>query len=193
MNETQTVRHEPRGGLAGFVDRLAGPGATTAELALQFGVAFAAAGAAAVWYAISQGGSPWLVALAAVLGFDLGGGVVTNATAAAKRWFHRPGQGFADHFGFVLLHIVHIALISFIVLGISWRYFAGASIVLVAGALLILLTPRRLTRPVAMAVYALVLVSHRGFLPVPLGFEWFTPVFFLKLFVCHLVPEGGDR
>lgn len=192
MKQTQAVRLEPRAGLAGFVDRITGPGATRTELVLQFGIAFGAAGAAAAWYAVTEGGSPWLIVLAAVFGFDQGGGVVTNATATAKRWFHRPGQGFVEHLGFVLLHIVHIAVISFLAMDAEWRYLAGASAVLVVGALVILLTPGRLKRPVAMAVYAVVLVSHRGFLPIPPGFEWFTSVFFLKLFVCHLVPERGD-
>jgi hypothetical protein len=50
-----------------------------------------------------------------------------------------------------------------------------------------------LTRPTAPAVFAVVLIVHRGLLPFLLGFEWFTPVFFLKLFVSHLVPERASR
>lgn len=191
MERSQRVQ-QPRSGFAGMIDRLAGPGATPAELGLQFGVATAAAVAAGTWFAATEGGSPLLAALAVVIGFDLGGGVVTNATGSAKLWFHRPGQGFAQHFGFVLIHLVHIAIVSFLLLDGSWQYFVGASLVLIGGALVILLIPRELKRPVAMAVYGLVLVSHRGFFPIPPGLEWFTPVFYLKLFVSHLVPEGFE-
>ncbi|MFW5729595.1 MAG: hypothetical protein ACOCYG_08015 [Spirochaetota bacterium] len=176
-----------------MVDRLAGPGATPAELTLQFGVAFAAAAAAGSWYALTADGRWWIAAVAVFLGFDLGGGVVTNATATAKRWFHRDGQGFAEHMGFIAVHILHLAVIGFVVLPASRHYFLIASGILLGGAVIILLAPRPLTRPTALALFALVLVLHRAVLPIPPGFEWFTPVFFLKLFVSHLVPEGAPR
>jgi hypothetical protein len=190
---TPTPTPTPRPGFGGLIDRLAGPGATPAELALQFGVAFAAAAGAGVWYALTSGGRWWMIAIAVLLGFDLGGGVVTNATASAKRWFHRDGQGFAQHLGFIAVHVLHLAVIAFVVLPASWHYFLAASGMLLGGAVIILLAPSALIRPVALALFAVVLVVHRGVLPIPPGFEWFTPVFFLKLFVSHLVPEEAAR
>jgi hypothetical protein len=192
MNTVNAEALKPRRGLAGMVDRLAGPGATPVELLLQFTVAFAAAAAAGVWYLRTTDSRPWLAAIAIVLGFDLAGGVVTNATASAKRWFHREGQGFAQHIGFIAAHILHLAVIAFVVFPASWHYFGVASGILIGGALVILLTPPALTRPIALAVFAIVIVVHRGVLPVPRGLEWFTPIFFLKLFVSHLVPEGAE-
>lgn len=192
MNAVNADALKPRPGLAGMVDRLAGPGATRAELLLQFGVAFAAAAAAGIWYARTADSRPWMIAIAIVLGFDLAGGVVTNATVSAKRWFHREGQGFAQHLGFIAVHVLHLAVIAFVALPASWHYFGVASGMLIGGALVILLSPPALTRPMALAVFAVVLVVHRGVLPVPTGLEWFTPIFFLKLFVSHLVPEGAE-
>lgn len=52
--------------------------------------------------------TPWQLGAIAILGFDLVGGVLTNATAAAKRWYHRPGQGCLQHMAFVSMHLFQL-------------------------------------------------------------------------------------
>src|SRR5574337_1540630 len=103
----------PRPGLAGAPDRFIGPGATRAEIVLQFAIPAIAAILALLharyigvhWSAIQY-------VLCALLAFDIAGGIITNATSSAKRWYHRAGQGFRQHFRTVLLHLAHPALRS---------------------------------------------------------------------------------
>jgi VIT1/CCC1 family predicted Fe2+/Mn2+ transporter len=93
-------------------DRFVGPGATRAEQVLQF--AAPAVAAAVLVLAALVGGSGWSLVqyiVAAVITLDMVGGVITNATGAAKRWHHRRSQGFGNHMGFVLIHIVQIAVV----------------------------------------------------------------------------------
>ncbi|WP_462323105.1 hypothetical protein [Halochromatium sp.] len=85
---------QPRTGLAGALDKFIGPGATTAELLLQILAPLVAALAAPLYAALSGEDWSWFqYLLCAVLAFDMVGGVVTNATSSAKRWYHRDGQG----------------------------------------------------------------------------------------------------
>ena len=92
---------KPRSGWQGNIDRFIGPGATTAELVLQFVPAVVMAIAAPLYaQSISPDFTGWQLGLIAFLAFDFMGGVLTNATAAAKRWYHRPGQGWQQHLSF---------------------------------------------------------------------------------------------
>jgi hypothetical protein len=85
---------EPRAGWRGEFDRFIGPGTTRAELALDLGFAVLGAGAMLV-YALTSF-PQWSIiqiGVAVLLAFDISGGVVTNATSSAKRWYHRAGRG----------------------------------------------------------------------------------------------------
>ncbi len=184
---------EPRRGFAGAVDRLTGPGAEPAEAVLQFGVALLAAIAAWFWYRSSAAGSLWTAGLAAFLAFDIAGGVVTNATSTAKRWFHRAGEGFAEHFRFQALHLVHVAVVALVFAGGDWLLFAVLAATLLGCSMVILATPLYLKRPVSMALYGVVVVVLPLAVSAPSGMEWFVPLFYLKLLVSHLVPEEPYR
>lgn len=185
-----TVDVSPRSGFAGVLDRFTGPGATRAELVLQFLPPLIAAILAPA-YAISQelDWSPWQLGLAALLALDLLGGVLTNATATAKRWYHRPGQGFTEHFSFVLVHLLHIAAVAWLFRGGDGVFFLGVSGYLMVGAIAILRAPLYLQRPIALGLYGLVLLGDRYIFVPTEGLEWFLSFFFLKLFVSHLVFE----
>lgn len=182
---------EPRLGLAGYWDRFVGPGATRAELWLMTLPALVAAVAAPLLgRAAELNWSLWQMLLIAVLAFDLVGGVVTNATTAAKRWYHRPGQGFRDHFGFVVVHFIHPLLVGWLFLDGDWGYTAVAYGYLLLAALLILKAPLYLQRPLALLLYLSGLLLAFYLLPAPPGLEWFLPVFYLKLLVSHLLKEA---
>ena len=134
--------------------------------------------------------NPWQLGQIAILGFDLVGGVLTNATAAAKRWYHRPGQGWRQHMIFVCVHLSHIGLVALVFRGMDWLFFAGVVIYLLAAAGLILRSPLYLQRPITLGLYSLALLGDRYlFAPTP-GLEWFLPLFFLKLLVvtCCMRP-----
>ncbi|MEL6381588.1 MAG: hypothetical protein AAFQ89_03770 [Cyanobacteria bacterium J06626_18] len=181
---------EPREGLVGLLDRFVGPGATRAELCLQLIPSVIAAIAAPIYaLTLPMQWTPLQLGLTAVFAFDLVGGVLTNATAAAKRWYHRPGQGWCQHLAFVAVHILHIFLLAWIFRAGDWVFLLGISSYLLGAAVVIVRSPLYLQRPVALGLYGLALLGDRYlWLPTP-GLEWFLPLFFLKLLVSHLLQE----
>jgi hypothetical protein len=106
---------QPRSGFAGALDKFFGPGTTGAEAWIE-GVFCIGAGVAMPLYAYLNGFEWSLVQyiLAAWLAFDMVGGIITNATSSAKRWYHRPGQGFKEHFNFIALHIGYLFLVAWL-------------------------------------------------------------------------------
>ena len=128
--------------------------------------------------------------MAALLALDITGGVVTNATGAAKRWYHRPGQGFKQHFLFTAIHLLQLAVVGWLFRGDGLVYVAVLYPVLLLGAVCILAAPLRIRRPTAMACYAAALAVSLYVTGLTPGLEWFEPLFFLKLFVAHLLDEA---
>jgi hypothetical protein len=177
----------------GMLDRFIGPGATRAELWLQFSPALLSAIA---WLVaalrMDWGWSPLQIAMVMLLSIDLVGGVATNATSSAKRWYHREGQGFRQHFGFVLIH-VHPFLVMALFDPGNWQFALGSYGYLLAGALAILASPLYLRRPLALLLLLGGSVLSLYVLPIPVQFEWFLPVFYTKLFASHLLREEPYR
>jgi hypothetical protein len=185
---------EPRRGLLGEWDKFVGPGQTRAEFWLIL-IPSVVATLALAGYARLQGLNWNLVQtiVAMLLAFDLMGGVITNATSTAKRWYHRDGQGTVQHIGFIAVHAVHIFLVAWLFRGMDWLYFGVFYSCLLAASLIILSVPLYLQRPVAFLLYGgVVLISFYRFSPTP-GFEWFVPVFFMKLLLSHLLKEAPYR
>ncbi len=182
---------EPRRGLAGEWDKFVGPGQTRAELWLIL-IPSLLAGAALPWYAwrAGLGWTPLQLAVAGLMALDLVGGVITNATATAKRWYHRPGQGWLQHLAFIAVHAVHIALAAWLFRDGDWLYFGVYYAYLLAASLVITRAPLYLQRPVALLLLVGVILLNLYALPSTPGMEWFAPVFFLKLLVSHLLKES---
>ncbi len=184
----------PRSGIAGAWDRFVGPGATRAELALQLVIPVVAALAALLHATRTTEHWSWLhYVVGGVLAFDIAGGVVTNATSAAKRWYHRAGQGFWQHLGFVALHLLHLLLVSWLYLGFDFAWIVIAGGYLLCASAVILSVPQYLQRPVALTAYGGALLTSLYVLAPPVGLEWFLPLFYLKLLVSHLVKEEPYR
>ncbi|MEM9388370.1 MAG: hypothetical protein AAGA68_25190 [Pseudomonadota bacterium] len=194
MNDIDWNYPTPRAGSVGLMDRFVGPGATAAELWLQFSLA-ALAIVGAIAYAVWQG-VEWSLPqylLAGFLAFDVVGGIVTNATSSAKRWYHRPGQSRSDHFKFVATHIIHLSLVAWVFVNGQWPWSAMAAAYLFAASWLILSVPKYLQRPVALGAFACAIVLCDVALARPPGLEWFAPLFYLKLLVSHLPTEEPYR
>lgn len=199
MNQQHTTRINwafppPRKGFRGALDTFIGPGATRAELVVQ-GILTILGGMTVIGLALWSGAtwSPVQMVLAGLLALDMVGGIVTNATSSAKRWYHREGQGFWRHFGFTSLHIVHIFLVAWLFRDMDWHFLVLGSIFLLTAATLILKTPLYLQRPVALFLFAMSLpLTQYAFSPTP-GLEWFLPFLFLKLLVSHLLREEPYR
>jgi len=181
---------EPRKGLIGEWDKFVGPGQTRAELWLIV-IPSLLAGALVPTYAIAVklGWSVLQLVVAGVMAFDLTGGVITNATATAKRWYHRPGQTWQKHLGFIAVHALHIALVAWLFRGLDWVYFVVFYGYLLGASLIITRVKLYLQRPVALLLLVIVIILGIYAFPPVRGMEWFIPVFFLKLLVSHLLKE----
>lgn len=180
----------PRRGLLGSWDRLVGPGMSRAENALVLSAGGVGSVAATLW-AMDAEADWFAVLIAAILGLDVIGGAVCNATDTTKRWYHRPEAAPAHHFGFVVLHVAHVALVAWAFRGsaFDFSYFAVIGGAVVVCSLLVLASPLYLKRPVAAGLYLVALaLAFYGVGPTP-GVEWFVPALFLKLHIGHLVPE----
>lgn len=193
MTSSPKTNTGPRVGWRGALDGFIGPDATNAELWVQFTPAVIAA-VVAPWYAVvaHEKERPWTrfeLFMIGLLALDFVGGVLTNATSAAKRWYHRPGQGLAEHMKFVCLHLLHIATVTFLFRRGDLRFLVGVSLYLLFAATVILSCPRYLQRPIALGLYMIVLVADRYVVSPTVGLEWFLSFFFLKLLISHLLHE----
>ncbi len=181
------VAPQPREGWPGLLDRVIGPGASRAEWVLNVVPALIAALLAPLYaWVVDVHWHALLYVVAGLLALDMVGGVVTNATASGRRWYHRPGLGWGAQLGFVGMHLLHLLLVSWLFL--SWDPFwvvaAGGWLLFAAVAILGAAAPLR--RPLAMLAYVIALLLALFVLPQPEGLEWFLPLFYLKLLVSHL-------
>jgi hypothetical protein len=143
-------------------------------------------------YALARAAEPWSslqIGVVALLAFDLSGGVITNATSAAKRWYHRQGQGLRQHLAFVLPHGVHLALLAWLFPALGWIFALLCYLYLVTATIAVLRAPLYLQRPVALIAYVGALLLNLVLAPPP-ALAWIAPLFFLKLLVAHLLTEA---
>jgi hypothetical protein len=194
MSEINWRPPEPRSGLLGEWDKFVGPGATSTEEWVQFIGGLALLALLGVVIGLNSGSLNWTavqIVIAALLGFDIVGGIITNATSAAKRWYHREGHsGLKAHLPFVALHGVHLLVVSALFHGMDWTYFAVSYAYLMAAAALILLIPLYVQRPVAFALYAGGLLLSFYVITPAAGLEWFIPFLYFKLLISHLLKEA---
>ncbi|CAB9514316.1 expressed unknown protein [Seminavis robusta] len=196
-----TTRSTPPAPREGFflnqLDTFIGPGATTAEIFLQFGASFVI-GLLCFWIKYDNDATEvstnWKHnAIVIGLGMDMIGGVVTNSTSAAKRWYHRPGQNFSQHMTFIAIHAMQIGTVAFLFCpqkDQQWFYFAAVYGCLLVSSTIVHSVPLYLQRPMAMSLVATAIpMSMSKVLPETPGMEWFIPLLFLKLLVSHLTPE----
>ncbi|MEU2076938.1 hypothetical protein [Streptomyces sp. NPDC013489] len=181
-------------GLAGRLERFMGPGKSRSEslvetLGLLGCVSLLAAG---LWTSgIARDLSTAQLVVVALAGLDLIGGVLTNATNAAKRWYHRADPGARRaRLLFVSAHLIHLAAMGLVVLSGDLTWTLTNAALLLGGAVTVEYAPLHLRRPVAMALLTAAVLVNLFWLPVPTALAWFAPLFFLKLLVCHLVPEA---
>jgi hypothetical protein len=183
-----------RKGWRGYWDAFVGPGATSAEEWLQLLGGLVLSTIALLVFFLRFPGQPTLaqIVVLSLLALDLSGGIITNATSTAKRWYHREGQGSWQLLVFILPHGIHLALLVWLFPGFAWWFFLLFYGYLVASALLILHTPLYLQRPMAFICYAGVVLLSSLSAPTP-GLEWVVPFLFLKLLISHLLKEAPFR
>ncbi|MFI6985905.1 hypothetical protein ACIBSV_46100 [Embleya sp. NPDC050154] len=181
-------------GLAGRLERFMGPGKSRSESVVEtLGfLGCAALLAAGLW--TSEAAHHWSTAQLVVVvlaGLDLIGGVLTNATNAAKRWYHRADPGARRaRLLFVSAHLIHLAAMGLVVLSGDLAWILTNAALLLGGAPVVEFAPVHVRRPVAMALVTAAVLVNLFWVSVPAALAWFAPLFFLKLLVCHLVPEA---
>ncbi|QBD80329.1 hypothetical protein EPA93_31910 [Ktedonosporobacter rubrisoli] len=88
---------QPRAGIGGVWDRLAGPGATAAENWVNLTWVLLFTIAALAYPLLSHlKWNFWQLLLVGLIAFDIAGGISVNASPAAKRWWNRPGQALSS-------------------------------------------------------------------------------------------------
>lgn len=181
-------------GWSGRLERFMGPGKTRAESIVETvggTLGFAALAALAATDESVQRWSSLEIGLAVVLALDLVGGVLTNATNSAKRWYHRPGSGRARaRLAFVAAHVVHLAVVAFVLLpdGTAWWWTHLA--LLVVSSVVIELVPVDVRRPTAVAALVVAVTLGQAIAPVEGVLVVVPALFYLKLLLGHLVPEA---
>ncbi len=175
-------------------EKFIGPGATKAELIIQQAFPYLFGTLLPLIAYLKGWGWNWIqMILAALLAIDMLGGVLTNATSTAKRWYHREGQGFKQHMKFVLLHILQIFVVMAAFDWGNWIFVIGGYSYLLIASLTILKSPLYLQRPIALgSLFGGVLIALY-ILPTPPHFEWFLPAYYIKILVSHLLLEEPYR
>ncbi|WP_410876628.1 hypothetical protein [Nocardia sp. A7] len=170
-----------------ITDRLIAPNATRSEAALCYSAAVVGAATAGL---LARSSSALVIIVVVVVGFDLFGGAVVNATASAKRWFHRPSLDARHHLAFVAIHGQPF-LLALVVPGFGWSTAAAIYGLVLAAAVVVTSTPKRLRTPVAFAATVFGTAITTAVLTVPTFLLWFGPVLLIKLLLAHLLPEPG--
>ena len=181
-------------GRGGRLERFMGPGKTRAETVVELvggALAFAAVAAVAAGDESVREWSSLQIGLGVVLAVDLVGGVLTNATGSAKRWYHRPGPGRTRaRLGFVAAHVAHLAVVAFVLLPGDLLWWWTNLGLLMAAAVLIEVVPVEVKRPTAFAALVCAVAVGQAVAPTTGVLALFPVLFHLKLLVGHLVPEA---
>jgi hypothetical protein len=130
----------------------------------------------------------WKVVLACVLAFDIIGGIAANASAAAQRWYHRPGSAA----GASRVRGAPRRPDRGRRLGLPrWRLgYVAAGMVWLLGAVAVLLwAPLYLRRTLALCAVLAASCSSTWRAP-DARLEWFAAAFYLKLLAAHANREA---
>ncbi|MFD3704906.1 hypothetical protein ACFWUP_17350 [Nocardia sp. NPDC058658] len=168
-----------------ITDRLIAPNATRSEAALCYSAAAVGAVTAGL---LAKNSSVLVIVVVTLVGFDLFGGAVVNATASAKRWFHRPGRDARHHLAFVAIHVQPF-LLALVVPGFGWWTAAAIYGFVLAAAVVVTSAPDVLRTPIAFAATVFGVAITTSMLAVPSFLLWFGPVLLIKLLLAHLLPE----
>lgn len=167
---------------------LTAPNATSAERLLGYGAGVAGAAiAGALAIAAELPALPTIILI--VVGFDLLGGVVVNATPSGSRRFHTPGTPRWQPLGFVAAH-VHPFVLALVLPEMQWTTAIVAYAGIVFAAVLVILAPEALREPIAFASAAIVTLVCTSVLLPGAVVAWVAPLLVIKLLLSHLLPHA---
>lgn len=191
-NSSSTRAYESVARLKRLTAFLIAPHATAGEIVLGYGAALCGSGAMIV-LALHADLSALQTAVLALMGFDVCGGAVVNATQAAGRRFHHPEQPARRSLLFCAAHIhtlVLSAIFPIFPMTVAIQFYIG----LVASCTAVRLTPPHLRSPIAYVAATTLLMAWSIALPftgivLPPYLAWLFPVMTVKLLLAHLVPR----
>ncbi len=140
------------------------------------------------------------IVIGVLLGFDLGGGMISNALNSGKRFYHtevkqdegKSGRILKNHLLFAGIHVQPF-VVGLVFNNMDWLYGLLWYLIFMTAAIIVHKTPLYLQRPVSMMMVLLaVLINTFLILPIE-GFGWFVPVLFLKIIYGHMVREEPYR
>lgn len=160
-----------RPGWRGALSRFLGPGQTPADILVLIGGFIVCAALLTVCVELSSSTFTaaltwWQVLVVEVVGYDLIGGVVTNATGAAKRWYHRPGTR-RHRLAFTTVHLTYLLAIALLVLHLDWAWLGVNVAILLSGACAIEAVPLALRRPLAVGWVLMAILLNQILVPSP--------------------------
>jgi len=167
---------------------LIGPQASSKELILGWGTAILFAAGQLLWAFVGSNWAWWQILIAVVFAFDIGGGVVVNATRSGRQYWHRPELTTRDHILFYAAH-VHPFVVAFFWPEYSWLQAGFTYVGMGIFAYIVFILPAELKRPAAFGLAAIAIVAGITLLEMPAGLIWFVPMYFMKLILAHAVPE----
>ncbi|MFE0593193.1 hypothetical protein [Micromonospora echinospora] len=184
----------------GRPDPVHGTGARREERLLATGAGLVAVALVLAVGPTGQTWAAWQYALAALVTFDLAGGVVANGLNSAKRDHHaadspleasRLGRLVRRPVRFAVVHVQPVA-VGLLFPGASWWWGPLWYVAVLASVVVVRRAALHLQRPVALGCCVVATVVAGG-LPAPDGFAWLPVVMFLKLTLAHAVREEPYR
>lgn len=144
--------------------------------------------------------NPLQSAIALLLAFDVGGGVISNTLNSGKRFYHSPVKAEEGRLGkvlknkglFSLLHVHPIVVYALFDFAGVWQGILWYGLFL-ASAATVITAPLYLKRPLAILILTVVILLNFYIIASVPGFEWLMPLLFLKIIYGHLVKEEPYR
>lgn len=192
-NNSSTRAYESVALLERLTAFLIAPHATAGEIVLGYGAALCGSGAM-IMLALHADLSALQTAVLALMGFDICGGAVVNATRAAEQRFHHAGNPAWRSVSFCAAHIhplILAAVFPIFPMKAATIFYAG----MVASCGVIRYTPAHLRSPIAYAATTMLLMAWIILLPcagiiLPPYLDWMFPVMTIKILLAHLVPRS---
>lgn len=140
--------------------------------------------------------TPLQILIGLFIGFDIGGGMVSNALNSCKRFYETPlktnegkGAKYAkDNRIYLGLHI-HPIVVGLLYNNMDWFYALTWYAIFMASVLIVCKMPLYLKRPVSVLLTLIAIVVNLYLITPVIGFEWFIPMLFIKIVCGHLIRE----
>lgn len=167
------------------------PGATRTERILGYGAGVFGIIFATVVCVLGEASS-FATIVMAVVGFDLFGGVVVNATPSCSRRFHESRRSRWSAFGFFAGH-VHMLVLAAALPEMPWVTAITSYVGILLAAVATTFTTGVYRCPTAFMLTSFLIAICTILQPLSMTVAWVNPVLVVKLLLSHLLPHSGDH